>query len=216
MAKQVKLKVQTRPGVGRSAVNKIKAEGLVPAVIYGAKSQPQNLQVCEREISKLLAHAVGENILVDLDIEDNGTVTNKLALIKDVQHEAIGGAVMHVDFNEVDANAAIRAIIPVETVGEAVGTKSGGVLEQSLRSLHLECLPKDLPETITLDVSALNIGDAIHVKDIQLPEGVAVLDEPELTVLHIAAPTVAAEAEAPAAGASPEVIKEKKAEEAKK
>jgi len=216
MAKQVKLKVQVRPGVGRSAVNKIKAQGLVPAVIYGAKTQPQSLQVSERDISKLLAHAVGENILVDLDIEDNGTISNRLALIKDVQHAAIGGGVLHVDFNEVDANVAIRATIPVEAVGEAAGIKTGGVLEQSLRALHLECLPKDLPETITVDVSALNVGDAIHVKDIQLPAGVVALDEPELTVLHVASPTVAEVAPAAAASAGPEVIKEKKAEEAKK
>ena len=216
MAKQVKLKVQTRLGVGRSAVNKIKAQGLVPAVIYGAKTQPQALQVNAREISKLLAHAVGENILVDLDIEDNGKVSNRMALIKAVQHQAIGGGILHVDFNEVDMNVAIRATIPVETAGEAIGIKAGGVLEQNLRSLHLECLPKDLPETITVDVSALNVGDAIHVKDIKLPAGVVALDEPDLTVIHVAEPTVAEAAPAAAAAAGPEVIKEKKAEEAKK
>jgi large subunit ribosomal protein L25 len=221
MAKQVKLKVQSRSGVGRSAVKKIKAQGLVPATLYGAKTQPQNLQVSAREISQLLAHAVGENILVDLAIEDNGSVTSRAALIKDVQHQAIGGAVLHVDFNEVDMNKAIRATIPVEPVGEAIGLKAGGILEQSLRALHLECLPKDLPETITVDVSNLKVGDAIHVKDLQLPAGVVALDEAELTVLHVAEPTVQeptpAEAAA-AAAAAPEVIKEKKPEgaEAKK
>lgn len=216
MAKQVKLKVQSRAGVGRSAVNQIKAQGLIPAVIYGAKTTPQPLQVSAREISKLLAHAVGENILVDLEVEDNGSVTNRMALIKDVQHQAIGGAVIHVDFNEVDMNEKIRATIPVEPSGEAVGVKAGGILEQSVRSLHVECLPKDLPETISIDVSALNVGDAIHVKDLQLPEGVVALDEAELTVLHVAAPNVQ-EAAPGQAGAGPEVIKEKKAEgEAKK
>jgi len=134
---------------------------------------------------------------------------------KKIHFIAIGGSVMHVDFNEVDMNVAIRAVIPVEPVGEAAGTKTGGVLEQSLRSLHVECLPKDLPETITVDVSALNVGEAIHVKDLQLPEGVVALDDADLTVIHVAAPTVAAETPA-AAAAAPEVIKEKKAEEAKK
>jgi large subunit ribosomal protein L25 len=215
MAKQVKLKVQSRAGVGRSAVNKIKEQGLIPAVIYG-KAAPQPLQVSAREISKLLAHAVGENILVDLEVEDNGAVTNRMALIKDVQHQAIGGAPIHVDFNEVDMNEKIRASIPVETTGEAAGVKGGGILEQSVRSLHVECLPKDLPETISIDVSALNVGDSIHVKDIQLPAGVVALDEAELTVIHVAAPNVQEPAPGEAGAAAPEVIKEKKAEEAKK
>ncbi len=220
MAKQVKLNVQTRSGLGRPAVKKIKAAGLVPAVIYGAKTQPQALQVSAREISKLLAHAVGENILVDLDIDDNGTVSNRMAMIKAVQHQAIGGAILHVDFNEVNMNETIRATIPVEPVGEAIGLKAGGILEQNMRALHLECLPKDLPELIKVDVSALNIGDAIHVKDIQLPEGVTALDEADLTVILLAEPTVAevAPAAGAAAAAGPEVIKEKKVEgsEAKK
>ena len=219
MAKQVKLKVQSRLGVGRSAVNKIKAQGLVPATIYGAKTTPQNLQVSAREISKLLAHAVGENILVDLDIEaTDGSVSNRMALIKAVQHKAIGGAVLHVDFNEVNMNETIRATIPVEPVGEAIGLKAGGILDQNMRALHLECLPKDLPETVTVDVSGLKVGDSIHVKDIVLPAGVIALDEAELTVLHMAEPTVAEAVEAPAAAAGPEVIKEKKTEgaEAKK
>jgi large subunit ribosomal protein L25 len=140
-------------------------------------------------------------------------------MIKAVQHKAIGGAVVHVDFNEVDMNETIRATIPVEPVGEAIGLKAGGILEQNMRSLHLECLPKDLPETINVDVSWMNIGDAVHVKDIKLPAGVTALDEADLTVIHLAEPTVAEVT--PAAGATasagPEVIKEKKVEgEAKK
>lgn len=181
-------------------------------MIYGAKTQPQNLQVSAREISKLLAHAVGENILVDLDIEDNGSVSNRMAMIKAVQHQAIGGAVLHVDFNEVNMNETIRATIPVEPFGDAIGLKAGGILEQNMRALHLECLPKDLPETITVDISGLAIGDTIHVKDIHLAEGVIALDEAELTVLHMAEPTVQEAVAAAPASAGPEVIKEKKVE----
>jgi len=214
MAKQVKLTAQTRPGIGRSAVKKIKAQGLVPAVIYGAKDQPVALQVGAREISTLLNHAVGENILVELEISDNGNKQNRLALIQEVQHEPISRSILHVDFHAVSQNETLTASIPVEPVGEANGVKNfGGLLEQSLRSLEVECLPKDLPEIITVDVTSLNVGDSFHVKDIALPAGVKALDDADLTVFLVAASTVGAE---PAAGeeapTAPEVIKEKKPE----
>jgi large subunit ribosomal protein L25 len=215
MAKQVKLQAQIRPGVGRSAVNKLKQEGFIPAVIYGGRGEPQPLQVSAREIRNLLSHAVGENILVDLEISNAGTVTSSMALIQEVQHNPLGGAVLHVDFRAVSRDQAITAVIPVEPVGEPNGVKNfGGLLEQNLRSLEIECLPQDLPEIISVDVSAMNIGDSIHIKDIKLPEGVKATHDPELTVFIVAAPTVE---EAPAvaeAATAPEVIKQKKEEPA--
>lgn len=217
MAKQVKLQAQIRPGVGRIAVNKLKQEGLVPAVIYGGKSEPQPLQVSARDIRRLLSHAVGENILVDLEITEAGGVTNRMALIQEVQHHPLGGAVLHVDFRAVSRDQTITAEIPLEPVGEPAGVKNfGGLLEQNLRALEVECLPQDLPEIISVDVSGLNIGDAIHIKDLKLPEGVTATHDPELTVFIVAAPLVE-EAPTPAetaAAAAPEVIKQKKEEPA--
>jgi len=216
MAKQVKLQAQIRPGVGRIAVNKLKQQGLVPAVIYGGAGEPQTLQVSSREIRTLLSHAVGENILVDLEINHSGTVTSSMALIQEVQRNPLGGAVLHVDFRAVSRDHAITAVIPVEPIGEANGVKNfGGLLEQNLRTLEIECLPQDLPEIISVDVSALNIGDAIHIKDIKLPEGVKATHDPELTVFIVAAPKVEeapVAAAAPGAKAAPEVLKQKKDE----
>jgi len=213
MAKQVKLSAQTRLGAGRTAVNKIKAQGSVPAVIYGAKEKPQNLQVSKRDIQVLLSHAVGENILVDLEITDGGKTSSKLALIQEIQHAPLGGAVLHVDFHAVSQNELLQASIPVEALGEAAGVKSfGGILEQNIRSLEVKCLPKDLPEIISIDVSNLNIGDSIHVGDIKLPEGVTAVPDAALTVFHVAAPTVEEVKPAAEAPTAPEVIKEKKPE----
>ena len=213
MAKQVKLSAQTRLHIGRSAVKKLSAQGIVPAVIYGAKEEAQALQISRREINTLLSHAVGENILVDLEITDQGKVTSKLALIQEVQHTALGGKVLHVDFHAVSQNETLQASIPIEASGEAIGVKSyGGILEQNVRSLEIECLPKDLPEIISVDVSNLNIGDSIHVKDIVLPAGVTALVDAGLTVFLVAAPTVEEEKPAAEAATSPEVIKEKKVE----
>lgn len=209
MAKQVKLTAEPRSGLGRSAVRKLKATGVVPAVIYGAKDKPETLQVLRRDINALLSHASGENILVELEVKGSASRT---ALIQEVQHAPVSGEVMHIDFHAVSMDELIEADVPIEATGTANGVKNfGGLLEQSLRSLEIECLPRDLPDVITLDVSALEIGDAIHVREIKLPEGVTTRVSPDLTVISVLAPTVEEEpvvaAEAPT---GPEVIKEKK------
>jgi len=209
MAKQVKLTAQTRSETGRTAVNKIKSQGFVPAVIYAHNETPVSLQVSARDIDTLLSHAVGEHVLVDLEIAGGA---NRLALIQEVQHHPVTQAVLHVDFHGVSANEEIESSVPVEAVGEAVGVKSfGGLLEQLVRSITIQCLPQDLPDCINVDVSAMGIGDSIHIKDIQLPAGVTAVDL-ETTVFLVAEPNVVAEVEAPAAEApaAPEVIKEKK------
>ena len=213
MAKQLKLSAQTRSSVGRSAVNKIKAQGLVPACIYGGHDKPQNLTLNKREISNLLSHATSEHVLVDLEIADGGKTSSRLALIQEVQHHPLKRDVLHVDFHAVRADEKLHAEIPVEPFGEPAGVKNfGGILEIALHSLEVECLPKDLPELIRIDVSGLNVGEAIHVKDIALPEGVSVRADGDLTVVRVAAPKVEVEpvAVVAAAAAGPEVIKEKK------
>ena len=212
MARQVKLTAEQRTATGRSAVRKLKAKGIVPAVIYGAKDNPEPLQVSRRDISAMLSHAAGENILVELEIAGK----SRLALVQEIQHAPVGGAVLHVDFHAVSADEVIQAEVPLEPVGVANGVKNmGGLLEQSLRSLAIECLPRDLPDVIKVDVSALDIGHAIHVREIQLPSGVATKVQPDLTVFSVLAPTVEEEptaAVAAEAAAGPEVIREKKEE----
>jgi large subunit ribosomal protein L25 len=214
MAKQVKLKAEPRPDVGRSAVSKLRARGLIPAVIYGGNDKPQSLQVAARDINAMMSQASGENVLVELEIAGDGT--SRTVLVQEVQHSPVSGEIRHVDFHAVSMDQMIEAEVPLEPVGTAVGVKTfGGLLEQSLRVLAIECLPGDLPDRITVDVSQMNIGDAIHVRDIQLPSGVTAKVQLDLTAFSVLAPAVeeepvAAEAEAVAAG--PEVITEKKEE----
>ena len=213
MAKQVKLKAEPRTNVGRSAVRKLRARGLIPAVIYGGNNEPQALQVAAREINAMMSHASGENVLVELEIEGEGS--GRTALVQEVQHSPVGGEIRHVDFHAISMDQMIQAEVPLEPTGTAVGVKTfGGLLEQSLRALAIECLPADLPDRITVDVSKLNIGDSIHVRDIQLPSGVTAKVQPDLTAFSVVAPVVEEEpvvAEAEAA-AGPEVITEKKEE----
>jgi large subunit ribosomal protein L25 len=215
MAKQVKLKAEPRMSVGRSAARKLRARGLIPAVIYGGNDKPQPLQVAAREINAMMSHASGENVLVELEIA--GENSSRTALVQEVQHSPVRGDIRHVDFHAISMDQMIQAEVPLEPTGTPVGVKTfGGLLEQSLRVLAIECLPGDLPDRITVDVSHLNIGDSIHVRDIQFPSGVTPKVQPDLTALSVVAPVVeeepaVAEAEA-AAAAGPEVITEKKEE----
>ncbi len=218
MAKQVKLSARPRADVGRNSVKHLRSRGVIPAVIYGHKDQPANLEINNREIVAILKHAIGENILVELDIDG----TTKLSLIQEVQHHPVRGDILHVDFLEVAMDELLHTEVPVEPFGEADGVKNyGGLLEHSLRSLAIECLPKDLPEIIRVDVSALGLNQSIHVRDLVLPAGVKATTDADLTVFIVAEPKVEVE---PVAGAEPskgpEVIKEKKpvegAEAAKK
>jgi large subunit ribosomal protein L25 len=211
MAKQVKLTAERRTAIGRSAVRKLKAAGSVPAVMYGSKDKPEALQVSKRDINALLSHAAGENILVELEIAGK----SRLALVQEVQHAPLGGAVLHVDFHAISQDEVIQADVPLEPIGTANGVKNmGGLLEQSLRSLSIDCLPRDLPDVIRVDVSALNIGDSIHVRDLPLPEGVTTRIQPDLTAFSVLAPTVEEEpvAATAEAAAGPEVITAKKEE----
>ena len=212
MARQVKLKAERRTAIGRSATRKLKTRGIVPAVMYGAKEKAQPLQISEREIMAMLSRAAGENILVELEID--GDQSARLALVQEIQHSPVRGDVLHIDFHAVSMDERIHAEVPLEPSGIANGVKNfGGLLEQSLRTLAIECLPRDLPDRIVVDVSALNIGDSIHIRDLQLPPGVTTRVAPDLTALSVVEPAVEEAPVAAVPGATePEVITEKKPE----
>src|SRR4051812_32197051 len=211
MAKQVKLAAEPRTAIGRSAVRKLKAAGSVPAGMYGSKDKTQTLQGFKSDINAPLSPPARGNIFGGLEIAGK----SRLALVQEVQHAPLGGAVLHIDFHAVSQDEVIQADVPLEPVGTANGVKNmGGLLEQSLRSLAIECLPRDLPDVIRVDVSALDIGDSIHVREIELPAGVTTRIQQELTAFSVLAPTVEEEpvAATAEAAAGPEVITAKKEE----
>jgi large subunit ribosomal protein L25 len=215
--KSVPLKAFPRTQARRGQVKQLRATGRVPAVIYGRQAGPQKLEISAREIGDLIHHHVSENLLVDLAIE-NDARAKRLALVQEVQHHPIDGKILHVDFHEVAENEKVTVQVPVETTGEAAGVKNnGGVLEHVLFKLKVRCLPKDLPEQITVDVSALEIGKSIHIGEIKAPEGVEILGGKNIPVVSVAQPraeeeAAPAEGEAKAAG-DVEMTKEKKEEE---
>ena len=210
--KSVALKAYPRSQVQRAEVTKLRAAGRVPATIYGRQAAPQNLEVVSKEIADLLNHSVSENLLVDLTVEKDAR-SKRLALVQEVQHHPLTGKVVHVDFHEVAETEKVTIFVPVETTGEPAGVKNGGgTLEHILK---VRCLPKDLPEQITLDVSALEIGKSIHLGEIVPPAGVEIVGEKSRTVVAVAAPRAEEEvvaADATKAAGDVEMTKEKKEE----
>src|SRR3989441_3349804 len=215
--KSVSLTASPRTLAKRAGVKKLRASGRVPAVIYGRRTNAQNLEVGLNEIEDLIHHSVSETILVDLVVE-GGSHGPRLALLQEVQHHPLSRKVLHVDFQEVAENERVTVTVPVETVGEAAGVKTGGgVLEHVLFKIKVRALPRDLPEVINVDVSPLEIGQSIHLNEIPLPAGVEVIGDKNIPVISVAAPiTEAQEAAALEAAttplAEPEVLKEKKEE----
>jgi len=215
--KSVPLKAYPRTQTRRGGVKKLRHAGRVPAVIYGREVKPQNLEISAKEISELIHHSASENLLVDLAVE-NDARAKRLALVQEIQHHPLDGKVLHVDFHEVAENEKVTVMVPVETVGEAVGVKTGGgVLEHVLFKLKVRALPKDLPEQITIDVSHLELSKAVHLGEIQAPAGVEIIGDKNIPVVAVAMPrteeeeAAATTAEAVSA-ADVEMIKEKKEE----
>src|SRR5437016_10882287 len=201
--KSVALKAFPRTLARRAGVKKLRASGRVPAIIYGRRTSPQNLEIGLNEIEDLIHHSVSETILVDLAVEGGGAQGQRLALVQEVQHHPLSGKVLHVDFHEVAEDEKVTVMVPVETAGEAVGVKTdGGVLEHVLFKIRARGLPKDLPELITVDVTHLKIGQAIHLGEIAAPAGVELIGDKQIPVISVAAPrTEEEEAAAVAEGA---------------
>jgi large subunit ribosomal protein L25 len=213
--KSLKLKAAPRSQTRRKGSKALRSAGLIPANIYGKSIAAQNLEIDSEAFIELINSAHSEIVLVDLEV--SGDSNARLALVQDVQHHPLSGEVLHVDFHEVKSDEMITIRIPVEATGEADGVKSGGgTLEHVLQKLRVTALPKDLPEQILVDVSALAVGQAIQIGQIQAPAGVTILGDKHLRVFAVAAPATEVEA-APAAAAGaeakqPEMIKEKKEE----
>lgn len=214
MAKTIQLKAEPRNAAGTTASKAVRKAGKVPAIIYGRHQKPQSLQLDAHALAMALGKGVGEHVLVNLEIAGGGTA---LALIQDVQHHPLKRHIVHLDFHALKEDEVMHTTVPVIGFGEPDGVKNGGgLLEQIIRSLEIECLPKDLPESISIDVSALKVGDSIHVNELGLPAGVAALSAADSVVFHCAAPKVEEAAPAAEGAASPEVLKEKKPAEGDK
>ena len=208
------LAAEPRTETGKGAARKLRAAGRVPAVIYGHNREPQGLSVNARDLAKLLDRVSAASTVIELD--GIGAATSR-TLIREIQRHPLKRNIVHVDFQELVAGEKVHVALPIVFVGTAVGVREqGGLLEEVMRELQVSVDPSSIPNHIDVDVSALTIGHPIHVRDLTLPAGVTVLDDPDATVVAVAAPrTTEAVTPTPAEAisAEPEVIRAKKPEE---
>ena len=220
MSAQVEVvEAQPRPDSsrGKNEARRLRVSGRVPAVVYGAKKDTVAVSLDPKVISRILASASGHNTIFDLQV---GSAEKTKAMIVDWQFEPVRGSILHIDLKRIAMDEKMRVMVPIHLVGEAVGVKQqGGIMDQVIREVEIECLPGDIPSHIDADVSALEFGVVLRVKD--LPHGgkLKFITNEDQAVAHVTAvkeevvATPDAAAEAAAAGpAEPEVIKKGKQE----
>ncbi|HEU5250143.1 MAG TPA: 50S ribosomal protein L25 [Thermoanaerobaculia bacterium] len=215
--KTIELTVERRETRGKNSARRTRADGRIPAVVYGAGKDTVPITVKARDLSDAFRSGAGENAIFLLKL--HGSDQTRHAMIKDLQRDPLSRKTVHLDFVRVLMDTKIRVRVPIEVIGVAKGVKTeGGILDFVSREIEIECLPGNIPEHLPLDVTELAIGEALRVSDVPVPEGVEVVDDPEKVVLHIAHPTheevpaAAAEAvEVAAEPAEPEVLRKGKA-----
>jgi large subunit ribosomal protein L25 len=212
---QQEVVIQRRTTMGTRPMRRLRQGPLIPGIVYGRAMEPIPVTVSRKALAKLLHTKAGEHALVTLRLED-GKLWEKPALIQDLQHDPVDGHVIHVDFHAIALTEQIRVKIPVLLKGEPVGVKQdGAVLEQFLREVEVECLPTEIPEGVEVDVSALKIGETVHVRDLTPPKSAKLLSDPAGAIASVQQPKVEKPEEEAAAVTEPEVIREKKKEEGK-
>jgi large subunit ribosomal protein L25 len=207
----VEITIERRQGGGKGTARRLRRTGIIPAVLYGPKRTTARIGVRAEEFERKLMRLEGSHLirLLHADGQD-AELHDRMALVREIQRHPVTDEVLHADFYEVDLTKRLAVSVPLHFVGRAVGVVAGGILQPILREIEVECLPTEIPEFIEVDVSALGIHDAIHLSDLQLPEGVAPVGDGTQTIVTVLPPTVeekkpeavAAEA-APAEAAAP-------------
>ncbi len=205
---QIELNFQVREEVGKQAVNRLRREEFIPAVVYGVGEKAMNIKVHKKDVKKIgLYH---EGVVINLISEKE----KKLVLVKEIQQHPVNSGILHIDFNHISLRQKIKVNVPITIKGEAPGVKEGGVLEHLLWEAEVECLPTNIPEKLEVDVSALSIGDFIYVKDLKPLSGVEIIQDLEMAVISVEAPRKEEEVEevTEETKGEPELIRKEKEE----
>lgn len=199
---EVSIDVELREGRGKESNRRLRAAGRIPAVVYGHGNDPVALALDPLQLErKIRSSHAGLNTLFDLTGE--GAVSGRTVLVKELQRDPVRGGLLHADFYEISANELIQVFVPIHLTGEPAGVVMGGVVEHMVRELEMSCLPRAIPDEIIADVSALEIGDTLHVSDLPLPEGVELVTDASVSVVSVILPKTVEEAapETPEEGA---------------
>ncbi|MBI5588341.1 MAG: 50S ribosomal protein L25 [Deltaproteobacteria bacterium] len=184
---QINLSAQPRQTRGKCAAGRLRRTGSVPAVLYGQGIKGAiTLALSNKELEKVLHTAAGGNVLVNLSLEGDKA---RMVMFKEVSRHPLRGSLQHVDFVEIRMDHKITVDVPVHLTGKAEGLAFGGIIQQEHRTVKVECLPTQIPDSVDLDITKLGVGQSLHASDIVLAEGLTVLDEPGTTIVSIVAPT---------------------------
>lgn len=183
---EVTLDAEARPGTGKGVNRKLRAAGKVPGVIYGRGSTPTPVAVERMALMRAFKTDAGRNVLIDIKLEGE----THLTLARELQRNPVGGAILHVDFLKIARDVAIEVDVPIHIEGESPGVKEGGVIEHHLWNVRVSCLPTNVPDRLTADVSRMIIGDMLRVGDLITIEGVTILTDAEEAVLGVVVPQV--------------------------
>ncbi len=184
------LSARTRETRGKGAARQLRRENQVPAVVYGPGRPSVILAVDYPELRTIIKKAASENIILELQITSDSGVAKRNVMLKELQTDPIKETYLHADFYEISMDKEITVNIPVHLLNTPIGVGQGGILQHVRRELSISCLPDKLVDALEVDVSGLDIGDSLHVRDIEAPAGVTLLDEEDLTVAVVAAPSV--------------------------
>lgn len=213
------LSAKPRTRHGKSAARALRREGRVPAAISGHNEASRSLSLDRLELQRLLTNINVENTLISLTVDGEPGAEPRRVLVRELQTHPFRADVLHVDFYQVTAGETLTVEIPVRLTGNPVGVREeGGVLHEDLREVEVECLPRDIPELVEIDVSALAVGDSIHIRDLQIPN-VRILNDPDVAICSIVLPRAAieevesAELEPGIGAVEPELVGENEADE---
>lgn len=195
---EVTLNAEVREGIGKQLAKRLRREGSIPGILYGSGEQPTPLTIDVKTLVTLL-HAHGRNMVVNLIL--GGKKNSVKSFIYELQHDPLSGDIVHVDLKRISLTEEIHVTVPVHLVGLAEGVKNeGGIVEHTLHALPVACLPAMIPDTITIDITNLHLGDTVHVRDLP-QEKYRVVSDPDNVIVHIVAPKVVVVAEAEGAEA---------------
>ncbi len=189
--------VDSRDAGGKCGARALRRDGRVPAVLYGPKREPSALSFVERDYERQIGEGGGTQLLRLQSGDAN--LNQKLVQIKDTQRHPVSHSLVHADFYEVDVHEKITVEVPLNFVGTAAGADSGGILQPIRRVVEILCLPLEIPDSFDVDISPLEVGDAFHLGDLKVAEGIEFVDEPGITLVTLAAPAVEEVAEVEAA-----------------
>lgn len=192
-----KLNAIYRERLGKGASRSLRKSGMIPGILYGPRTSALPISINSADLNKLISRK-RESILVDLEILRNGNKETKTVMIKEVQRDPVKDFIIHVDLYEVAMDVSIRIEVPVHLIGKPAGAEKGGIVEHIMRTIEIECLPSDIPDKIEVDISHLDIGDSIHIRDLKTPPGVKIIEDLSSTVVAIVAPEVEEEKPTPA------------------